>query len=194
MGEKPFIELWKQEIHPHVAFFQRLPQIRYNQRIDVTSHHWWFEVRYPDRGIVDANEIHIPVGKVVQFELLSRGAVHSFWVPRLGGKRDMLPDHPLELRLSADRPGVYRGTCTEYCVGPHALMAFRVVAHEPEDFERWLLYHEKPPHPPTDPLLLKGRDVFLNEGCAACHSIRGLSKSDTGPDLTLLGSRRTLGA
>ncbi len=163
-------------------------------RIDVTSHHWWFEVRYPEHGIVDANEIHIPVGKVVQFELLSKGVVHSFWVPRLGGKRDMLPDHPIELRLSADRPGVYRGTCTEYCAGPHALMAFRVVAHEPEDFEKWLLDHSRPPPPPTDPLLLKGRDVFLEQGCAACHSIGGLSESDTGPDLTLLGSRRTLGA
>lgn len=162
--------------------------------IKVDSHHWWFAVTYPDHGIVDANEIHIPVKRVVKFELLSHGVVHSFWVPRLGGKRDMLPDHPTELRLAADKPGVYRGTCTEYCAGPHALMAFRLIAHEPEEFDKWLVRQSRPPPVPTDPQLRQGRDVFLEQGCAACHAITGISESDTGPDLTHLGSRITLGA
>lgn len=162
--------------------------------IEVTSHHWWFEVRYPENGIVDANEIHIPVGKMVEFKLLSKGVVHSFWVPRLGGKRDMLPDHPTKLYLMADEAGDYRGTCTEYCAGPHALMAFRLIAHEPEDFEQWISRNSKPPAAPTDPQLLQGRRVFEEGGCAACHAISGVSESDTGPDLTRLASRSTLGA
>ncbi|MGB3223553.1 MAG: cytochrome c oxidase subunit II [Desulforhopalus sp.] len=162
--------------------------------IEVNSHHWWFEVRYPENGIVDANEIHIPVGKMVEFKLLSKGVVHSFWVPRLAGKRDMLPDHPTTLRLMADQAGVYRGTCTEYCAGPHALMAFRLIAHEPDDFEQWVSHNNKIPPVPTNPQLLQGRRVFEEGGCAACHAISGVSKSDTGPDLTRLASRRTLGA
>ncbi len=162
--------------------------------IEITSHHWWFEVRYPDYGIVDANEIHIPVGKTVQFELISRATVHSFWVPRLAGKRDMLPDHPVSLSLRADEPGVYRGTCTEYCAGPHALMAFRLVAHEEAAFEQWLQENSRPPAEPAEPQLLHGRQVFLQEGCAGCHAISSVSASDTGPDLTRLGSRLTLGA
>ncbi len=163
-------------------------------RVGVIGHSWWFEVRYPDHGIVDANEIHVPAGSMVLYELTSAGVIHSFWAPRLGGKRDQLPDHPTELRLQADRPGVYHGTCTEYCAGPHALMAFRVVAHDPEDFERWLARNKQPAPVPSDPRLLRGRDVFLNAGCAACHSIRGLSQANIGPDLTLVGSRITLGA
>lgn len=163
-------------------------------RIQVVSHHWWFEVRYPDHGIVDANEIHVPTGRTVLFELRSSGMVHSFWVPRLGGKRDLLPDHPTELTLKADKPGIYQGTCTEYCAGPHALMAFRLVAHEPEEFRHWLRKAKRQPPVPTDQGLQHGRSVFINAGCGACHSISGLSEANAGPDLTLIGSRLTLGA
>ena len=181
-------------LHTTIHTTAEMGKITADLQVEVDSHHWWFAVRYPDHGVVDANEIHIPVGKVVRFKLLSKCVVHSFWVPRLGGKRDMLPDHPTELRLSADQAGIYRGTCTEYCAGPHALMTFRLVAHEPEEFERWLENGGRPPAEPTDPRLLRGRRVFLEQGCAACHAIVGLSGGDTGPDLTLLGSRLTLGA
>jgi protoheme IX farnesyltransferase len=163
-------------------------------RVQVIGHHWWFEVRYPDHGIVDANEIHVPAGSMVHYELSSGGVVHSFWIPRLGGKRDLLPDHPTELRLKADRPGVYHGTCTEYCGGPHALMAFEQVAHEPEEFQEWLRRVKEPLSTPSDPKLLRGREVFLEAGCASCHAIDGLSRANKGPNLTLMGSRRTLGA
>ncbi|MFO7963049.1 MAG: c-type cytochrome [Desulfobacterales bacterium] len=163
-------------------------------QVNVTSHHWWFEVHYPQYNIVDANEIHIPVGVLTTFELVSDAVVHSFWVPRLGGKRDMLPDHPTSIKLQADEAGNYRGTCTEYCAGPHALMAFRLIAHDPEDFERWVDDRRRPPAAPADPRLVRGERAFIQEGCMACHAIRGLSESSTGPDLTHVGSRKTLGA
>jgi cytochrome c oxidase subunit 2 len=163
-------------------------------KVKVIGHHWWFEVRYPDLDIVEANEINIPAGVMTRFELQSHGVVHSFWVPRLGGKRDMLPDHPTHLTLMANRPGEFRGTCTEYCAGPHALMTFRVIAHARQDFERWAAERRQPPPEPTVPQLRRGRDVFVQGGCSACHSIKGLSEANAGPDLTLLGSRRTLGA
>ncbi|OFZ53325.1 MAG: hypothetical protein A2428_10210 [Bdellovibrionales bacterium RIFOXYC1_FULL_54_43] len=162
-------------------------------QIEITSHHWWFEVRYPGYPIIDANEIHIPVGKMIRFKLLSKAVVHSFWVPRLTGKRDMLPDHPTELRMTAGEPGIYHGTCTEYCAGPHALMAFKLIAHEPAEFEKWLRTRAEVPAVPVDPVVLKGRTVF-EKACANCHAIRGLSEARVGPDLTYMGSRTTIGA
>lgn len=162
--------------------------------VQVIGHMWWFETRYPEYGIVDANEIHVPAGVVVRFELSASDMIHSFWVPRLGGKRDQLPDHPTYLDLVADQPGVYYGTCTEYCAGQHARMDFRLVAHPPEEFERWLDHRRKPPPLPDDPRLRAGREVFLHGGCAACHTVRGASRAEIGPDLTHLGSRLTLGA
>jgi cytochrome c oxidase subunit II len=163
-------------------------------RVRVTSHHWWFEVEYPEHSIVDANEINVPAGSMVRFELTSVGMIHSFWVPRLGGKRDMLPDHFTTLYLQADQAGIYHGTCTEYCAGPHALMGFRLVAHEPEDFVAWLERAGQPRPEPAEPQLLRGREVFLAGGCAACHAINGVAQGAVGPDLTLIGSRHTLGA
>jgi cytochrome c oxidase subunit II len=163
-------------------------------QVQVIGHGWWFEVRYPDHGIVDANEIHIPVESIVRFELSSAHMIHSFWVPRLGGKRDQLPDHPNYLRLEASEPGVYFGTCTEYCAGQHARMDFRLVAHTREDFEQWLRHRRQPLPVPTAPRLARGREVFREAGCAACHAIRGVSEADTGPDLTHIGARLTLGA
>ncbi len=162
--------------------------------VRVIGHHWWFEVQYPDHAIVDANEIHVPADSMVRFELSSAHVIHSFWVPRLGGKLDLLPDHPNHLRLQSGRPGVYEGTCTEYCAGPHALMEFRLVVHDRDDFERWLEQRRQPPPAPSDPRLVRGRDVFLNGGCAACHTIKGVSGAQIGPDLSHVGSRRTLGA
>jgi cytochrome c oxidase subunit II len=167
---------------------------REDLHVQVIGHGWWFEVRYPEYGIVDANEIHVPAGGMVRFELSSASMAHSFWVPRLGGKRDQLPDHPNELRLEASQPGVYHGFCTEYCAGPHARMAFRLVAHEPARFERWLAQRQQPVSEPADPRLLRGKEAYLRSGCASCHAIRGVSEGAIGPDLTLVGSRLTLGA
>jgi cytochrome c oxidase subunit 2 len=186
-----------------ILVFMLISDIRVSKKIDqkndtfqvqVIGHGWWFEVRYPDYGIIDANEIHVPAGSVVRYELSAEGVVHSFWIPRLGPKRDQLPDHPNELRLVAGSPGVYYGICTEYCAGQHARMAFRLVAHAPEEFEWWLRQRQEPQPAPSDPWLLFGREVFLNRGCAECHSIQGSAQGEIGPDLTHVGSRRTLGA
>jgi cytochrome c oxidase subunit II len=163
-------------------------------RISVKGHMWWWEVRYPDLGIVTANEIHIPVGRRVRLELSSADVVHSLWIPNLNGKMDMMPDHNTYLRLLADRPGEFRGACAEYCGLQHALMAFRVIVLEEEDFLAWAAERQPKP-PPTDPILTRGHKVFFRAACHSCHTISGTKAVGTaGPDLTHIGSRRTLAA
>ena len=166
-------------------------------RVRVTGEMWWFRVAYlDDQGrevIQDANEIHIPVGEPVAFELESADVIHSFWVPRLGGKLDMIPGRRNVLRLQADQPGVYGGQCAEYCGGPHALMGLVVVAHEPADFEDWRARRLQPA--PTAALASRGAQVFDANGCGACHTVAGTTFNGlAGPDLSHVGARRTIGA
>lgn len=166
-----------------------------NLAVEVTGHMWWWEVTYPDHGVVTANEIHIPAGRPVLVRLRSDDVIHSFWVPRLHGKVDLNPGSWNELRIEADEPGVYRGQCAEYCGLQHARMAFLVVAESPEDFDRWIAARSRPaPDPATAPTE-RGLHVFMEAGCAACHAIAGTEASGReGPDLTHLASRRTLAA
>lgn len=164
-------------------------------RVRVTGEMWWWRVAYlgPDGREVlqDANEVHIPTGQPVVFELLSADVIHSFWVPQLGGKKDMIPGRKNILRLQADRPGTYGGQCAEYCGGPHALMGLVVVAHEPAAYEAWRARQAQPAPAPVG----RGAEVFETAGCGACHTIRGTSFNGlAGPDLTHVGARRTLGA
>lgn len=164
-------------------------------RVRVTGEMWWWRVAYFDGGgravISDANELHVPVGQPVLLELDSADVIHSFWVPNLAGKKDMIPGRRNLLRIQADRPGTYGGQCAEYCGGPHALMGFAVVAHTPESFARWRAERLAPRRPAAG----RGADLFLASGCAACHSVRGTPANGiAGPDLTHVGSRRTLGA
>lgn len=168
-------------------------------RVRITGEMWWWRVAYLDRQgevlIHDANEVHIPVGQPVTFELEAADVIHSFWVPRLGGKLDMIPGRRNILRLQADAPGVYAGQCAEYCGGPHALMGFVVVAHRPEDFARWREDRRARRAALQDPERLRGAEVFARSGCGACHRIAGTSSNGlAGPDLTHVGSRRSLGA
>lgn len=173
-------------------------------RVRVTGEMWWWRVAYLDgqgREIVqDANEVHIPAGQPVVFELESADVIHSFWVPRLGGKTDMIPGRRNFMRLQADAPGTYGGQCAEYCGGPHALMGLVVVAHAPDDYAAWLARQSRPAAvvpSAQGPLALidQGRNVFAASGCAACHTIRGTEANGlAGPDLTHVGSRQTLGA
>lgn len=173
-------------------------------RVRVTGEMWWWRVAYLDgqgREIVqDANEVHIPAGRPVVFELESADVIHSFWVPRLGGKTDMIPGRRNFMRLQADAPGTYGGQCAEYCGGPHALMGLVVVAHAPDDYAAWLERQSRPAAAVSSaqgPLTLidQGRNVFAASGCAACHTIRGTEANGlAGPDLTHVGSRQTLGA
>lgn len=167
--------------------------------ISVTARMWWWEVRYrdPARGldVVLANELHLPVGRALTLGLTSADVIHSFWVPALAGKIDMLPGRVHQLRLQADRPGVFRGQCAEFCGEQHARMALHVVAQPPEAFERWLAAQAQPATPPRDALARRGAAVFAEQRCSACHSVRGLGPDAAiGPDLTHVGSRLHLAA
>jgi len=164
-------------------------------RVRVTGEMWWWRVAYLDgegREIFqDANEVHIPAGQPVVLELESADVIHSVWIPRLGGKTDMIPGRRNFMRIQADAPGVYAGQCAEYCGGPHALMGMVVVAHEREAFAAW---REKQKGP-AGPSSLPGAEVFSASGCGACHTISGTEANGlAGPDLTHVGSRQTLGA
>jgi cytochrome c oxidase subunit II len=168
-------------------------------RIEVVGKQWWWEVRYlsPDAGppVVAANELRLPVGERVELLLSATDVIHSFWLPSLAGKRDMIPGRTNRLVLEAEAAGVYRGQCAEYCGGPHALMAFYAIAEPPAEFAAWLAREATPAAPPEDPFLVQGRELFLASGCGACHTVRGTPADGTlGPDLTHLGSRLSLGA
>jgi cytochrome c oxidase subunit II len=167
-------------------------------RIAVSGEQWWWRVRYlrPDGGAVElANEIRLPVGEPVEFTLQSPDVIHSFWIPSLGGKMDMIPGRVTRLTLVPIRTGVFRGACAEYCGTSHALMAFAVAVLEREDFARWLAHQAEPAQEPAEPRAVHGQELFLANGCGACHTIRGTAADGVvGPDLTHVGSRLSLGA
>lgn len=168
-------------------------------QIQVTARQWWWHVRYgdaePSRMFVTANELHIPVGRPVVLTLESADVIHSFWVPNLAGKKDLVPGRTATLRLQADRPGTYRGQCAEFCGTQHARMAFVIVAEAPADYERWAERQRQPAREPADDLQRRGRDVFQQASCPMCHAIQGtLAGGRNGPDLTHLASRGTLAA
>ena len=146
--------------------------------ISVTAHSWWWQVRYrtpAGSDVVLANEVHVPAGRPVTLGLASADVIHSFWVPQLAGKIDMVPGRVHRLRLQADRPGVYRGQCAEFCGAQHARMALLVVAHEPADYERWLAAQARPAAVPADAQAERGRAVFEAQRCSACHTVRGVA-------------------
>lgn len=158
-------------------------------RVEVTGHMWWWAVRYPN-GAVTANEIHIPVGEPVEFELTSADVIHSFWIPTLHPKRDMIPGRSNLLTLQADEPGRYWGACAEFCGLQHARMVVYVVA-DPE-FDQWLEVQRSPAVEPSGNAE-RGREVFLESTCVGCHTIRGTPADATlGPDLTHLADREKL--
>ena len=165
----------------------------------MTGYQWWWDVRYEDslpiRRLRTANEIHIPVGRPVRLLLESGDVNHSFWVPRLQGKLDLIPGQTNTLWLQADEPGVYQGQCAEYCGEQHAHMGLLVVAQPPDEFARWYEGQLAGAAEPTDSLRRRGQEVFTGSGCALCHAVRGTgAMAAVGPDLTHLASRRTLGA
>ena len=163
--------------------------------IQVIGHQWWWEVRYPEQKIATANEIEIPAGQAVRIDLDSADVAHSFWVPSLNGKMDLIPGHPNSFWLSASHPGVYRGQCAEYCGTQHANMAFLVIAMPPDQYRDWVARHQQwPPHP-ANKTAIRGAQVFNLAGCKDCHTVAGTEAGGrVGPDLTHLASRQTLGA
>ena len=169
-------------------------------QIAVAGEQWWWRVRYLTAGgssvaVELANEVRLPVGKPVEFHLESPDVIHSFWVPALGGKIDMIPGRTNRLVLEPTRTGVFRGACAEYCGTSHALMSLYVVVLEPADFAAWLAAQQAPAQPPVLPLAERGQELFLANGCNACHTVRGTPADGVvGPDLTHVGSRLSLGA
>jgi cytochrome c oxidase subunit 2 len=164
-------------------------------RIEMTGEQFWWRVAYhPTDGsapVFSANEVRLPVGERVEFVLGSTDVIHSFWIPSLAGKMDMIPGRTTRLSVLATKPGTYRGACTEYCGTSHALMAFSAVAVEPEAFRQWLATEAAPsPH-----LSAPGGELFMRHGCGACHRVAGTAADGSvGPDLSHVGSRATLGA
>jgi cytochrome c oxidase subunit 2 len=168
-------------------------------RIDVTAQRWWWDVRYqdpvPSRGFTTANEIHIPVGRPVQLTLRSADVIHSIWVPNLQGKKDLIPGQANTLDLQADRPGVFRGQCAEFCGFQHAHMALYVVAEPADQFALWQERQRRPAPEPTTEQQRKGRDVFMASSCVLCHAINGTRAGGvSGPNLTHVASRLSLAA
>lgn len=166
-------------------------------RITVVGEQWWWRVRYHrESGPVEsANEIRLPVGRPVGFDLESPDVIHALWIPALGGKVDMIPGRRTHLTLHPTRTGTFRGVCAEFCGTSHALMAFDVIVMEAGEFERWLAAQGAPAKPGAEPIHERGQQRFLANGCSACHAIRGTeARGHVGPDLTHVGSRRSLGA
>jgi cytochrome c oxidase subunit II len=167
--------------------------------VEVVGHQWWWEVRYLDDQasltFTTANELRIPVGRPVILHLKSRDVIHSFWVPNLHGKMDLVPGRTNITWMQADTPGVFRGQCGEFCGLQHAKMAFMVVAEPVEAFEAWREAYRQPAPPRADPVAQRGEEVFLQAQCSMCHTIRGTGAwGRVGPDLTRIGARRTIAA
>lgn len=166
--------------------------------VEVRAHQWWWEFRYldkePSRIFTTANELHIPVGQPVRFRLVGTDVIHSFWLPQLGGKTDVIPGQTNTAWLEAREPGEYRGQCAEYCGSQHAHMALVAYAESPKDFEAWRRAQLQPALPAATPDAQQGASAFLTR-CGACHTMRGTpAGGKLGPDLTHLMSRHTLAA
>ena len=163
--------------------------------IKVVAHQWWWEFDYPD-GAKTSNELHIPVNRPIRLSLESGDIIHSFWVPQLGGKRDVVPGQINELTFVATVPGVYPGQCAEFCGLSHANMRFRAFVDSPDEFAKWDKEQLAGPLPisSSDSLAADGAKVFADSPCTTCHMIQGVSKGYIGPDLTHFGGRTTLAA
>jgi cytochrome c oxidase subunit 2 len=165
----------------------------------ITGHQWWWQVDYDDPDLsgsfTTANELHVPVGETVRIRLVSADVIHSFWVPGLQGKIDLIPGDTNEIRIHAEKVGTYRGQCAEFCGMQHANMAFTVVADSPESYAAWIAGEQKVAKEPVDSLTASGRELVTGGPCAMCHTLRGTNaRGQVAPDLTHVGSRLTLAA
>jgi len=167
--------------------------------VRLTGHQWWWEATYddpqPSRSFTTANEIHLPVGEPVRLRLGSEDVIHSFWVPNLAGKMDLIPGHENELHFTPERIGSYRGQCAEFCGWQHAHMGLLVIVEPREAFEAWRAAQIEPAFQPEDSERKRGEAVFLSSPCVMCHTIRGTPAGGrTGPDLTHVASRQSIAA
>jgi len=176
-----------------------LPHKEKGMTIEVTGNQWWWHVRYanddPSRVLETANEIHIPVGRPIMIRGMSNDVIHSFWIPNLNGKRDLIPSRVTTEWIQADHPGVFRGQCAEFCGLQHAHMALWVIAEPEAQFNAWMNRQLQAAAPPSDPVKQHGQQVFLDHACVYCHAIRGTTASgQVAPDLTHFASRRSIAA
>jgi cytochrome c oxidase subunit II len=167
--------------------------------IKITGHQWWWEIEYqdprPSAVMTTANEIHVPVGKPVKFELQSTDVIHSFWVPNMHGKKDLVPGHPTTTWFTAKRAREFRGQCAEYCGEQHAHMRLVFIAEPAATFDQWLAAQKKSAPEPASDSERRGRDIFSFTQCVMCHAVQGTNARATlGPDLTHIASRKMLGA
>ncbi len=167
--------------------------------VKVVAHQWWWEFQYPKLGIDTADEVHFPVGREIHFELRSADIIHSFWIPAMGGKRDVIPGQVNELTFTPHETGEFYGQCVEFCGTSHANMRFRAFVDTKDGFDRWVKQQQSPPVMPTSGPAAAGAPIFANAPCAICHTVKGISGFSkqysgkfTGPDLTHFGSRSTL--
>jgi cytochrome c oxidase subunit 2 len=161
----------------------------------VVGHQWWWEVRYPNSGVITANEIHIPVGKAFSVKLESSDVLHEFWVPELARKITAVPGHPNNLWIKADKAGTYQGMCTEFCGVEHAWMHFIIIAESQAKFDAWQKAQLLPAATPTTDSAAKGITLFQQSSCVSCHMIHGTAAvANIGPDLTHFAGRQQLGA
>jgi cytochrome c oxidase subunit 2 len=167
--------------------------------VDVTGNQWWWDVRYddpePSKIFATANEIVVPVGRPVLLRLRANDVIHSFWVPSLAGKKDLIPGHETTFTIQADKPGTYRGQCAEFCGLQHAFMALEVRAVPAAEFSKWQEAQRRPAVEPADDRQRRGRELFVTGTCMMCHAIQGTTaNARKGPDLTHVASRRRLAA
>jgi cytochrome c oxidase subunit II len=178
-------------------------------KIQIVGHQWWWEFKYPDSKVVTANDVYIPTGQDIQFQMTSADVIHDPWMPKLAGKTDAIPGHTTFVSFRTDKPGIYRGLCAEFCGTEHAVMRFRVIAVAPDVFQNWLQQHQQPVGPAIKPATTdsarlgsgdpaRGEKAFLNVKnlCITCHAIGGYKEAVgvVGPNLTYFGSRETIGA
>ena len=169
--------------------------------VTVVGKQWWWEIRYPKLGVITANELHVPVSDSLTrrptfLTLESSDVAHSFWVPRVAGKTDLIPNRTTQMWVDPHVPGTYLGACAEYCGTQHTLMLLRIVAEPQEQFARWVeQQHQPAATAPADPSAAAGRQIFLGTICSSCHAVAGtVASSRYGPDLTHLMSRQTIGS
>lgn len=162
-------------------------------QVTVRGWQWWWEFRYPQLDIVTANELHLPAGRRVVVTLNGPDVIHSFWLPQLGGKRDVIPGRVNHVTLTPEQPGEYWGQCAEFCGASHANMGMRAIVQPAADFERWVAQQQAAPAEPSGPAAA-GKAIFAGSACVGCHTIKGVSAGVLAPDLTHFGSRTMLAA
>ncbi len=161
--------------------------------VRVIGHQWWWEFQYPGKGVLTANELHLPLGKTVALELESVDVIHSFWVPAFAGKKDLIPGRTNHLWFTPEATGTFSGQCAEFCGASHANMYFKVIVHTPEEFDAWVAQQKAPvPAPDSTSLAARGLEVYQKGQCVACHMIDGVSYGMLGPNLNKVALRQTI--